>query len=155
MSKILIAYFSATGVTAKLAQTLAQQTEADLYEIKPEKPYSQQDLNWVNPLSRTMREYVGKSKVPVEGKCDSMAEYDTVILGFPIWFFKQPNVILSFLSQYDFKGKTMSFFATSHKAGIEKATADLKKNCLDANWKEGILANGKSSDELKSWLCAI
>lgn len=155
MSKTLIAYFSATGTTAKIAQDLAQQTGADLYEIQPENPYSQKDLNWVNPLSRTMREYVGKNKVPIKGICSSMSEYDTVILGFPIWFFKQPNVILSCMSQYDFRGKTMSFFATSHKAGIEKSTADLKKICPDATWKTGILANEKSSKDMKAWFSTI
>ena len=81
--------------------------------------------------------------------------YDTIILGFPIWFFKEPNVILTFLSQYDFSGKTMSFFITSHKAGTEKSEAELKKICPNAHWKTGLSANDKTPEELKSWATNI
>ena len=155
MSKTLIAYFSATGTTAGMAKTLSEDIGADLYEIKPENPYSQKDLNWVNPFSRTMKEYLGKTKVAVADQSLDIMEYDTVILGFPIWFFKEPNVILTFLSQHNFAGKTMSFFATSHKAGIGKSEAELKSACPNAQWKTGLLANGKTAEELKTWATGI
>ena len=155
MSKTLIAYFSATGTTAQMAKTLSKDIGADLFEIKPKTPYSKKDLNWVNPLSRTTKEYVAKTKVAIANESLNIGEYDTIILGFPIWFFKEPNVILTFLSQYDFGGKTMSFFVTSHKAGIEKSANELKKVCPNAHWKTGLLANGKTSEELKSWATTI
>ena len=155
MKKILITFFSATGTTAKLAQRFAEEINADLYEIKPEKPYTEKDLNWVNPISRTTKEYIRKSNVPIAGKINNLNEYDTIIIGFPIWFFKEPNIIKSFLSQYDLSGKTVSCFATSHKAGIVKAESELKALCPNAIWKSGILANGKSSDELRKWLTEI
>lgn len=155
MSKTLVAFFSATGITAKLAQSLATEIHADLYEIKPETPYTAKDLNWVNPLSRTMKEYIGKTKVAIAGTQRGMDEYDTVILGFPIWFLKEPNIIKSFMAQYDFAGKTMACFATSHKAGIGKAVSDLKSLCPNAEWKDGLLANGDSSAELMKWAKGI
>lgn len=151
MSNTLVAFFSATGTTAKLANGLSKEIGADLYEIKPAKPYTTSDLNWVNPLSRTMREYIGKSTVEIAGKKNNMADYDTIILGFPIWFFKEPNIIRTFLKQYNFDGKTMSFFVTSHKVGTEKSEASLKKLCPNAHWQQGMLANGKNVDDLKSW----
>lgn len=155
MSKTLIAYFSATGTTAQIAKTLSKDIDADLFEIKPATPYSKKDLNWVNPLSRTMKEYLGKTKVAITNEPLNIREYDTIILGFPIWFFKEPNVILTFLSQYDFSGKTMSFFITSHKAGTEKSEAELKKICPNAHWKTGLSANDKTPEELKSWATNI
>lgn len=155
MSKTLIAYFSATGTTAQIAKILSKDIDADLFEIKPAIPYSKKDLNWVNPLSRTMKEYLGKTKVAITNEPLNVKEYDTIILGFPIWFFKEPNVILTFLSQYDFSGKTMSFFITSHKVGTEKSESELKKVCPNAHWKTGLLANSKTSEELKSWATNI
>lgn len=155
MSKTLIAYFSATGTTAKIAKTLLKDIDADLFEIKPATPYSKKDLNWINPLSRTMKEYLGKTKVAITNEPLNIREYDIIILGFPIWFFKEPNVILTFLSQYDFSGKTMSFFITSHKAGTEKSEAELKKICSNAYWKTGLSANDKTPEELKSWATNI
>lgn len=153
--KTLIAFFSATGTTSKLAQSFAEDINADLYEIKPEKPYTQKDLNWVNPLSRTMKEYIGKSNISIAGEKRNLNEYDTIIIGFPIWFLKEPNIIKSFLSQNDLSGKTISCFATSHKAGISKAEAELKALCPNSIWKDGILANGKTVDEIKNWLIGI
>ena len=155
MSKTLIAYFSATGTTAQIAKALSKDIDADLFEIKPATPYSKKDLNWVNPFSRTMKEYIGKTKVTIINEPLNIREYDTIILGFPIWFFKEPNVILTFLSQYDFTGKTMSFFITSHKAGTEKSEAELKKTCPNVHWKKGLLANNKTPEELKSWATNI
>ena len=155
MSKTLIAYFSATSTTAQIAKTLSKDIDADLFEIKPATPYSKKDLNWINPLSRTMKEYLGKTKVAIANEPLNVKEYDTIILGFPIWFFKEPNVILTFLSQYDFSGKTMSFFITSHKAGTKKSETELKKTCPNAHWKEGLLANNKTPEELKAWATNI
>lgn len=151
MSKALVAFFSATGITAKLAKELAEAIHADLYEIKPKTPYTTNDLNWVNPFSRTMKEYIGKTMVAIAGQQRGMDEYDTIIVGFPIWFLKEPNIIRSFITQYDFAGKTMACFATSHKAGVDKAVSDLKSLCPNAEWKGGLLVKEDKSAELMEW----
>lgn len=155
MAKILIAYFSTGGTTAKLAKGLAQQLEADLFEIQPSIPYTEKDLNWVNPLSRSMKEYISKKEPEIRGKVDNMSQYDTVIIGSPIWFFKVPNIVNRFLRQYDFSGKKMALFVTSHKAGAEKADIGVKEICPKANWKKGLLANNKTAGELKVWATEI
>lgn len=105
MSNILVVYFSATGVNAKLATGLAKRLNADVYEIQPKEPYTEKDLNWVNPLSRTMKEYVSKKEPEIKGKVENMKQYDTIIIGAPIWFFKAPNIVNRFMKEYDFTGK--------------------------------------------------
>ena len=106
MKNALVAYFSAeAGTTRRIAEGLADAVAADLYEIKPEKPYSEADLRWTNPLARCNREKLGKKDVPVEGKVPGWAEYDTVYLGFPIWYYGAPNVIQTFCKGYDWSGK--------------------------------------------------
>lgn len=151
MSNILVVYFSATGVNAKLATGLAKRLNADVYEIQPKEPYTEKDLNWVNPLSRTMKEYVSKKEPEIKGKVENMEQYDTLIIGAPIWFFKAPNIVNRFMKEYDFTGKKIGLFVTSHKAGVEKAEEALQKICPKANWKKGILANNKTVDDLMVW----
>ena len=124
--KALIAYFSAEGTTAKVARDLASKIDADLFEIRPEKPYSAADLKWTNPVARCNREKIGKKDVPVVGTIDSFAEYDTVYIGFPIWYGCAPNVVNTFCKGYDWTGKNIIAFATSGGSGIGKTAEKLQ-----------------------------
>ena len=121
----LIAYFSAEGTTAKLAKELASSLKADLFEIRPEQPYTAADLKWTNPLARCNREKLGKKDVPVVGSVKCWAEYDTIYLGFPIWYYGAPNVIHTFCKGYDWTGKKVILFATSGGSGIGKTAEKL------------------------------
>ena len=148
--KALVAYFSASGVTAKVAQTVAEAAGADLFEIKPEKPYSDADLNWRNPLARCNREKLGGKYVPVAGKVENMAVYDTLYLGFPIWYGCAPNVVNTFLKGYDLSGKKIYAFATSGGSGIGKTAEKLKPYVGSADIVEAKLL--RSADEAKAWV---
>ena len=118
--KSLVAYFSAQGATAKVARELAAAIDADLFEIRPETPYSAADLRWTNPLARCNREKFGNKDVPVVGKVEGFDGYDTVYLGFPIWYGCAPNVVNTFCKGYDWTGKEITVFATSGGSGIGK-----------------------------------
>ena len=124
--KTLVAYFSAEGTTAKVAKDLASKIDADLFEIRPERPYSAADLKWTNPVARCNREKIGKKDVPVVGTIDSFAEYDTVYIGFPIWYGCAPNVVNTFCKGYDWTGKNIIAFATSGGSGIGKTAEKLQ-----------------------------
>ena len=124
--KSLVVFFSAEGTTAKVAKELAEKIGADLFEIKPEQPYSQADINWRNPLSRCNREFFGKKDVPVAGSIVGFADYDTVYIGFPIWYGCAPNVVNTFCKAYDWSGKTVHAFATSGGSGIGKTAEKLE-----------------------------
>ena len=125
MSKILVTYFSAEGNTAKIAAKLAFKLDADIFEIKPEKPYTKADLRWTNPMARCNREKFGNKEVPVEGKVDQFDAYDTVLIGFPIWYGGAPNVVNTFVSGYDWSGKKIILFATSGGSGMGKSAEKL------------------------------
>ena len=148
--KALVVYFSASGVTAKVARAVAEAADADLFEIKPEKPYSAADLNWKNPLARCNREKLGGKEVPVTGRVENMAEYDTLYVGFPIWYGCAPNVVNTFLKGYDLRGKTIRVFATSGGSGIGKSGEKLKPYAAGATVLDAKLF--RSSDEVKSWI---
>lgn len=124
--KTLVAYFSAEGTTAKVAKDLASKLDADLFKIRPERPYSEADLKWTNPVARCNREKFGKKDVPVSGAIDNFADYDTVYLGFPIWYGCAPNVVNTFCKGYDWTGKTIHAFATSGGSGIGKTAEKLQ-----------------------------
>ncbi len=124
--KSLVAYFSAEGTTAKLANSLAGIIDTDLYEIKPQVPYTSADINWKNPLSRCNREKIGKKDVPVQGSVENWDQYDTVYLGFPIWYYGAPNVINTFCKGYDWSGKKVVIFATSGGSNIGKTQEKLQ-----------------------------
>lgn len=147
--KALVAYFSASGVTARIAQAVAETAGADLFEIKPEKPYSDADLNWMNPMSRCNREKLGKKDVPIAGKVENMAEYDTLYVGFPIWYGCAPNVVNSFLKGYDLSGKKIYAFATSGGSGIGKSGEKLAPYAPGAEIVDAKLL--RSADEAKGW----
>ncbi len=155
MSKILVAYFSASGITAKVAEMLAKTAGADLYEIKPEIPYTNDDLNWMNKNSRSSIEMSDKSSRPaIADKNADISGYDTILLGFPIWWYVAPTIINTFLESYDFSGKKIVLFATSGGSGFGKTVDGLKGSVsADTEIVEGKLLNGKLSEsELKKWV---
>ncbi len=158
MSKILVAYFSASGRTAEVAKTLAKSAGADIYEIKPAAPYTKDDLNWMNKKSRSSVEMSDKSSRPaLADKNADIAEYDTILLGFPIWWYVAPTIINSFLESYDFSGKKIVLFATSGGSGFGKTVDSLKGSvAADTQIVEGKLLNGKLSEtELKKWVDSL
>ncbi|MCR4818891.1 MAG: NAD(P)H-dependent oxidoreductase [Fretibacterium sp.] len=154
MSKKLVAYFSASGVTAAAAKNLAEAAGADLYEIRPETPYTQADLNWQDKNARSTLEMQDKSFRPAMADKDAKAaDYDVVFLGFPIWWYVAPTIINTFLEAYDFSGKTIVLFATSGGSGFGKTLENLKPSAPGAVLREGKLLNGRPSvSELKKWL---
>ena len=153
MKKVLVAYFSASGVTKGVAQQLADVAGADLREIKPEKPYTDADLDWRDKQSRSSVEMQDKSSRPaITDKIQNMQDYEVVYVGFPIWWYTCPTIINTFMEAYDFKGKTVIPFATSGGSSIKKACEDLKATYPDVNWKEGKLLNGATKEEKKKWV---
>lgn len=152
--KILVAYFSASGVTAKAARKLSEAAEADLYEIKPEVPYSNTDLDWTNKKSRSSVEMNESALRPaIAGKMEGMEQYDVVYVGFPIWWYVAPTIINTFLESYDFSGKTIVPFATSGGSGMGKTNERLSPSCPGATLLKGKILNGlQSSTELKNWV---
>lgn len=154
MSKTLVAYFSASGVTARAAKSLAGAAGADLYEIRPAAPYTQADLDWTNKKSRSSVEMNDLSFRPALADSDAdIAGHDVILLGFPIWWYVAPTIINTFLDRYDFSGKTIILFATSGGSGFGKAVSGLQGSAPGAVIKEGRILNGRQSEvELKKWL---
>ncbi len=155
MSKKLVAYFSASGVTANAAKMVAEAAKADLFEIKPAVPYTKDDLNWMNKKSRSSVEMNDKNSRPeIAEKCENMSDYDTIYLGFPIWWYVAPTIINTFLESYDFSGKTIILFATSGGSGFGRTVDNLKNSVSDsAVIKEGKILNGiHSVSDIESWV---
>ena len=154
MSKRLVAYFSASGVTAKTAKALAEAAEADLYEIQPQIPYTQADLNWMDKKSRSTVEMKDPDSRPaISGSVPGMDQYDVIFLGFPIWWYTAPTIIKTFLESYDMAGKKIVLFATSGGSGLGDTARTLHKVCPKAEFKGGKLLNGRQSREsLTSWI---
>jgi len=154
MSKKLVAYFSATGVTKKVGENLAKAIEADVYEIKPAIPYTDADLNWMNKNSRSSVEMKDSNSRPetVEDEF-STDEYDTVFLGFPIWWYIAPTIINTFLEKHDFSNKKIVLFATSGGSGFGGTAVKLKPSVSDSTEiVEGdILNSNPTVDQLKIW----
>lgn len=143
MSKKLVAYFSASGVTAKIAKDLASAAEADLYEIKPVVPYKKEDLDWTDKNSRSSVEMRDKSHRPlIEVIGVNTVDYDVIFLGFPIWWYIAPTIVNTFLEAFDFSGKKIVLFATSGSSGFGKAVEYLKPSAPDAEIIEGEILNG-------------
>ena len=122
----LVTYFSAEGTTARVAKEFAEKTGADIFEIVPEVPYTAADIRWTNPLARCNREQIGNKDVPVAGKVEYFEQYDTVYIGFPIWYGAAPKVVNTFCKGYDWTGKNVHAFATSGGSGIGKTADKLK-----------------------------
>lgn len=150
----LVAYFSATGTTAKAAKALANATGAELYEIKPAVPYSSADLNWMDKNSRSSVEMKDLHSRPALADTNAtVANHDVIFLGFPVWWYVAPTILNTFLEAYDFTGKTIVLFATSGGSGLGKSAAGLQSSAPGAKIIDGRLLNGhlKESD-LKSWV---
>ncbi len=151
--KKLVAYFSASGVTKNAAEKLAELAGADLFEIKPAVPYTRADLDWTDKNSRSTVEMKDPASRPeIAEKCENMDEYDTVFVGFPIWWYVAPTIIDTFLESYDFSGKTVIPFATSGGSGMGKTVEVLRKVCPNATFKDGIMLNGKTDAEIEKIL---
>ena len=153
MSKKLVAYFSASGVTAALAKNLAAAIDADLFEIEPVIRYGKADLDWTNKKSRSSVEMNDKSSRPaVAKKLGNMSEYDEVFVGFPIWWYIAPTIVNTFLEGYDLAGKTIIPFATSGGSGMGETNEYLANSCKGAKLVEGkVLRRNACADELKKW----
>ena len=157
-NKSLVTYFSASGVTEKVAEKLAEATGADIFEIKPEVAYTSADLNWMDKKSRSSVEMNDKSFRPaIAEKCNNISEYDVVYVGFPIWWYVAPTIINTFLESYDFSGKTIVLFATSGGSGFGKTVSELKGSVSDTTViKEGKVFNsGISKEQLLSWVNSL
>lgn len=151
MGKKLVAYFSASGVTKKTAERLAKAAGADLFEIKPVKPYTSADLDWMDKKSRSSVEMNDPDSRPeIADTLSNMADYDTVFLGFPIWWYVAPTIIGTFLESYDFSGKTVVPFATSGGSGMGKTVTVLKGVCPNAKFESGVMLNRASDSELSA-----
>ena len=142
MKKTLIVYFSATGTTKAAAQNLATEFNADLYEITPEMPYTDADLNWRDKNSRSTLEMKDKSSRPaIQGRCENISDYDTVWIGFPVWWYTAPTIINTFIEAHDLSGKVLNVFATSGGSGVTGSANDLKKAYPQYKWGESRLMN--------------
>lgn len=153
MSKVLVAYFSASGVTAKLAERLASAIGADLHEIKPEKPYTSADLDWRDSNSRSSVEMKDKSFRPtIANSVENMNQYDTVFVAFPIWWYVAPTIINTFLEAYNLDGKKIIPLVTSGSSGMGNTNKELAPSCKGATLEEGKrFAANAGEKELADW----
>lgn len=157
MSRKLVAYFSASGVTAKVAETLAEAIGADIFEIEPKVPYTKADLDWTNRQSRSSIEMNDPASRPaIAGVRDNMADYDTLFVGFPIWWYVAPTIINTFLESYDLTGKTIIPFATSGGSGMGKTNEKLLPSCAGAKLIEcKVFKSNVSKAEMNQWASGL
>ena len=157
MSRKLVAYFSASGVTAKVAETLAEAIGADIFEIEPKVPYTKADLDWTNRQSRSSIEMNDPASRPaIAGVRDNMADYDTLFVGFPIWWYVAPTIINTFLESYDLTGKTIIPFATSGGSGMGQTNEKLLPSCAGAKLIEGkVFKSNVSKAEMNQWASGL
>ena len=153
MSKKLVAFFSAGGATKKIAEKLAEAADADLFEIVPVQPYTDADLDWRNSLSRSSVEMNDRNARPaIALKAEGMDQYDTIFIGFPIWWYREPSIIDTFMEAYDFSGKTIVPFATSGGSGLGDSGKNIQSLAKGAKVKNGKrFPAGVSAKELKDW----
>ncbi|MBQ2954870.1 MAG: NAD(P)H-dependent oxidoreductase [Clostridia bacterium] len=153
MNKTLVAYFSASGVTGSAARTLADALNADLYEIAPAVPYTDADLDWRNMNSRSSLEMKDKTSRPeIADTPVNIEDYDTILVGFPIWWYVAPTIVNAFLEKHDFSGKKIILFATSGGSGFGKTVESLKDSAPGAAIEEGMLQRGRQDmDAWKTW----
>lgn len=146
MRKILVAYFSASGTTAGAARSIAQAVGGDLYEIRPATPYTRADLDWTDKKSRSSLEMNDPACRPaIAQPVEDMDQYDTIFLGFPIWWYVEPRIVDTFLESYDFSGKTILPFATSGGSGIDGAARNMQARCPCARWVQGRTVHGNAA----------
>ena len=153
MGKTLVAYFSASGVTEKLAKKLAEAIGADLYEIKPEQIYTKADLNWMDKKSRSSVEMNDRDSRPsIATKVENMEQYEAVFVGFPVWWYREPSIIDTFMEAYDFSGKKVIPFCTSGGSGIGDSAKNLQELAPMAKVVEGKRFSAMTSEkQLKEW----
>ena len=151
MSKKLVAFFSASGTTKKVAQMIAEEVKADLFEIEPKVPYTKADLDWMNKKSRSSVEMSDKKYRPEIMK----SSYDEILLGFPIWWYVAPTIINTFLEAYDFSGKKIVLFATSGGSGFGNTVKELQSSASDAVITEGRLSNHGTKQEISAWINSL
>lgn len=152
-NKTLVAYFSATGTTARAAERLAQTTGGDLYRITPKQPYTAADLNWHDSKSRSSVEMNNPASRPqVEGTATDIANYDVILIGYPIWWDAAPRIINTFIEKHDLKDKTIKVFATSGSSGIGASLAALKKAYPQLQWSGGLLMNSATGTQIRQWI---
>lgn len=152
MKKALVAYFSASGVTAKLAERLAEAVGADLFEIAPETPYTKADLNWMDKNSRSTVEMNDRACRPPMAKTPDVSGYEVIFVGFPVWWYREPSIIDTFMESADFTGKIVVPFCTSGGSGLGDSTQNMQALAKGAVVEEGKRFSGRTSaDELKNW----
>ena len=154
MSKVLVTYFSASGVTANVARNIANNIGADTFEIKPKVPYTSADLNWMDKQSRSSIEMNDKSsRTQIEGTVSKLDDYETILIGFPVWWYTLPTIINTFIESLDFNGKILIPFCTSGGTGISGCEKDLRKAYPKYNWKEGKRLTGREDKSfIENWL---
>lgn len=156
MNKTLVAYFSASGTTRKIAEMIAEVGDFSLYEITPRELYTSDDLNWMNKKSRSSVEMSNKKIRPEITDTDAhIKEYDTIILGFPIWWYVAPTIVNTFLEKYDFSGKKIVLFATSGGSGFGNTVKELKPSAPGAEIVEGKLLNRANKQEIEKWVKSL
>ena len=156
MSKKLVAFFSASGTTRKIAEMIAEVGDFSLYEITPKELYTSDDLNWMNKKSRSSMEMSDKKIRPQITDTDAhIKEYDTIILGFPIWWYVAPTIVNTFLEKYDFSGKKIVLFATSGGSGFGNTVKELKPSAPGAEIVEGKLLNRANKQEIEKWVKSL
>lgn len=153
MHKKLVAYFSASGTTKKVAEVIAEVAAADLYEITPKTPYTSADLNWMDKKSRSSVEMSDKKIRPeVVDKDPALQNYDVILLGFPVWWYVAPTIINTFLEKYDFSGKKIVLFATSGGSGFGNTVEELQPSAPGAELVEGKILNRINRQEMENWI---
>lgn len=157
MGKNLVAYFSASGVTKGVAEKLAKAAGAELFEIVPEQPYTDEDLNWNNKQSRSSVEMNDRSCRPgISTTVSDMGQYDCLFLGFPVWWYREPSIIDTFLEAYDFSGKTIVPFCTSGGSGLGETVGNMRSLAKEADVRDGKrFSSGVSEEELKTWVSGM
>lgn len=152
--KILVAYFSATNTTEGVAEQIAESLPADLYEIVPEQPYTDADLNYHDDNSRSTQEMNDSSSRPaISGSVENMEQYDIVFIGYPIWWGEAPRIVSTFMESYDFSGKTIVPFCTSGGSSVGSSATNLEALTKDATWIPGTrLSGGSSREEIAEWI---
>ena len=153
MSRTLVAYFSASGVTAEVAKEISEITGGDLFEIRPVKPYTTADLDWTNKDSRTTIEMQDDTFRPqIAEKIKNIEQYDTIFLGFPIWWYVAPHIINTFLESYDFTGKTVRPFFTSGGSGSGQTDENLHKSASKAIWRPAKRLYSNNTERIQNWI---
>lgn len=154
MSKILVSYFSASGVTKGVAEKIANAVEGDLFEIEPVEKYTDADLNWMDKKSRSTIEMNDRSfRPPVKNKVENLSDYDKVVIGFPVWWYTAPTIINTFIEENDLTGKSIYVFCTSGSSGVDGSLNDLKNTYANLNFISGKrLKSNVDLEEIKTWL---